>query len=222
MPRPRSGRSRKPPAPTSPRSATTSATRPGLYRAVFCGRPRRRVTQAAAGDGHAGQRSRSSTACSSICSSRCAAGQARVLDQAASARDARAQAGLWREKVDRGMQPMHAALVALLCEQLGIGRPTTRSRPWRSMVIAPAVHLLVNCEVVDALAPQLLAGAAGGRRLAPAPAARRTSVIEASASGAVPAAPQRRAGPAPTSSGSRRNPTGPSKLSPRSSTRSKA
>ena len=30
--------------------------------------------------------------------------------------------GLWREKVDRGMQPMHAALVALLCERLGLER----------------------------------------------------------------------------------------------------
>jgi AcrR family transcriptional regulator len=65
--------------------------------------------------------------------------------------------GLWREKVDRGMQPAHAALVALLCERLGLAKPDAEVEALAVMVIAPAVHLLVNCEVVDALAPQLLA-----------------------------------------------------------------
>jgi AcrR family transcriptional regulator len=66
--------------------------------------------------------------------------------------------GLWQEKVDRGMQPMHAALLALLCERLGVDKPDDEVKALAVMVIAPAVHLLVNCEVVDALAPQLLAG----------------------------------------------------------------
>ena len=66
--------------------------------------------------------------------------------------------GLWREKVDRGMQPMHAALVALLCERLGGARPDDEVLALATLIIGPAVHLLVNCEVVDALAPQLLAG----------------------------------------------------------------
>ena len=66
--------------------------------------------------------------------------------------------GLWREKVDRGMQPMHAALEDLLCDRLGLDEPDDEVRALAVMVIAPAVHLLVNCEVVDALAPQLLAG----------------------------------------------------------------
>ena len=66
--------------------------------------------------------------------------------------------GLWREKVDRGMQPMHAALEALLCERLGLAQSDDEVKALAVMVIAPAVHLLVNCEVVDALAPQLLAG----------------------------------------------------------------
>jgi AcrR family transcriptional regulator len=65
--------------------------------------------------------------------------------------------GLWREKVDRGMQPAHAALVALLCERLGVAKADDEVEALAVMVIAPAVHLLVNCEVVDALAPQLLA-----------------------------------------------------------------
>jgi TetR/AcrR family transcriptional regulator, regulator of cefoperazone and chloramphenicol sensitivity len=68
-------------------------------------------------------------------------------------------AGLWREKVDRGMQPMHAALVALLCGRLGVERPDDEVLALATLIIGPAVHLLVNCEVIDALAPQLLAGA---------------------------------------------------------------
>ena len=69
-------------------------------------------------------------------------------------------AGLWQEKVDRGMQPMHAALVALLCERLGVARPDDEVRALAMMIIGPAVHLLVNCEVIDVLAPQLLNGPA--------------------------------------------------------------
>lgn len=67
-------------------------------------------------------------------------------------------AGLWREKVDRGMQPMHKALVALLCERLGVERADDEVLALATLIIGPAVHLLVNCEVIDALAPQLLAG----------------------------------------------------------------
>ena len=69
-------------------------------------------------------------------------------------------AGLWQEKVDRGMQPMHAALVALLCRRLGVTRADDEVLALATLIIGPAVHLLVNCEVVDALAPQLLAGPA--------------------------------------------------------------
>lgn len=65
--------------------------------------------------------------------------------------------GLWREKVDRGMQPMHTALLALLCARLELDKPDDEVKALAVMVIAPAVHLLVNCEVVDVLAPQLLA-----------------------------------------------------------------
>jgi hypothetical protein len=67
-------------------------------------------------------------------------------------------AGLWREKVDRGMQPMHGALVDLLCRRLHVARADDEVLALATLVIGPAVHLLVNCEVIDALAPQLLAG----------------------------------------------------------------
>ena len=67
--------------------------------------------------------------------------------------------GLWQEKFDRGMQPMHEALVALLCDRLGLKRADDEVEALAMIVIAPAVHLLVNCEVVDRLAPQLLPAA---------------------------------------------------------------
>ena len=66
--------------------------------------------------------------------------------------------GLWQEKVDRGMQPLHNALVALLCDRLGLARADDEVEALAMVVVAPAVHLIVNREVVDQLAPQLLAG----------------------------------------------------------------
>ncbi len=66
--------------------------------------------------------------------------------------------GIWQEKVDRGMLPMHAALVAYLCSRLGIDEPDDEVHALATLVVGPAVHLLVNCEVVDAIAPQLLEG----------------------------------------------------------------
>jgi len=68
--------------------------------------------------------------------------------------------GLWKEKVDRGMQPMHVALVDMLCHELGLAAPDDEVQALAIQLIAPAVHLLVNCEVVDVVAPHLLAGAA--------------------------------------------------------------
>lgn len=67
--------------------------------------------------------------------------------------------GLWREKINQGMQPMHAALVASLCERLGLDQPDDEVQALATLIVGPAVHLLVNCEVIDILAPQLLEGA---------------------------------------------------------------
>jgi hypothetical protein len=66
--------------------------------------------------------------------------------------------GLWQEKMEHGMAPMHAALVAHLCRRLGMSRPDDEVHALALQVIGPAVHLLVNCEVVDMLVPQLLDG----------------------------------------------------------------
>jgi hypothetical protein len=67
--------------------------------------------------------------------------------------------GLWQEQVDLAVQPMHAALVAQLCARLEVAEADDDIHALAILVIAPAIHLLINCELVDALAPQLLAGA---------------------------------------------------------------
>ncbi len=67
-------------------------------------------------------------------------------------------AGLWQEKVDRGMQPMHDSVVSWLCARLGVAEADDEVLALATLIVAPAVHLLVNCEVVAALTPQLLAG----------------------------------------------------------------
>lgn len=66
--------------------------------------------------------------------------------------------GLWQQKVDRGLMPMHANLVAQLCRRLGLEQADDEVRALALLVIGPAVHLLVNCEIVDLLAPGLLDG----------------------------------------------------------------
>lgn len=67
--------------------------------------------------------------------------------------------GLWQQKINQGMQPMHAALMGWLCERLEIDSPDDEVQALAMLIIGPAVHLLVNCEVIDILAPQLLADA---------------------------------------------------------------
>lgn len=68
-------------------------------------------------------------------------------------------AGLWQEKVDRGMQPIHNAVVGWLCRELGVAKPDDEVIALATLLVGPAVHLLVNYEVVEALSPQLLEGA---------------------------------------------------------------
>ena len=65
--------------------------------------------------------------------------------------------GLWQQKINQGMQPMHAAMIEFLCGRLAIEQPDDEVQALATLIIGPAVHLLVNCEVIDVLAPQLLA-----------------------------------------------------------------
>jgi AcrR family transcriptional regulator len=127
-------------------------------------------------------------------------------------------AGLWQEKVDRGMQPMHAALVAMLCERLDLAVADDEVRALATLIIGPAVHLLVNCEVIDVLAPQLLDGPkaidAWRERLLRsaevliAAERRRRRQVGAMRSGPAPALPSQRSRPtaAPPTRRTRRRP----------------
>ncbi len=66
--------------------------------------------------------------------------------------------GLWQEQVERGMRPLHEALIALLCDRLRLDAPDDEVEALAVLLIAPAVHLLLNCEVIDCLMPRLLDG----------------------------------------------------------------
>jgi AcrR family transcriptional regulator len=67
--------------------------------------------------------------------------------------------GLWQQKIDGHMKPMHAAVVALLCERLGLDLAQADDDVHRLAinVVGLAVHLFISCDVIDAVAPQLAA-----------------------------------------------------------------
>ncbi len=66
--------------------------------------------------------------------------------------------GLWQEKIDCDMRPMHAAVVALLCERLGLARADDEVHRLAITIVGLAVHLFIGCDVIDRLAPQLSDG----------------------------------------------------------------
>ena len=65
--------------------------------------------------------------------------------------------GLWQARVENNMRPMHAAVVALLCRQLGLAQADDEVQRLAITVVGLAVHLFIGCDVIDALAPQLAA-----------------------------------------------------------------
>jgi AcrR family transcriptional regulator len=67
--------------------------------------------------------------------------------------------GLWQQKIEGHMKPMHAAVVALLCARLGLDAAQADDDVHRLAitVVGLAVHLFISCDVIDAVAPQLAA-----------------------------------------------------------------
>ncbi len=63
--------------------------------------------------------------------------------------------GLWAEEIDKGIRPMHEALVAVLCRHVGVDRPDDEIQRLAVCVAALGVHLHVGRDVTDALAPNL-------------------------------------------------------------------
>jgi len=68
--------------------------------------------------------------------------------------------GLWEEEIQRGIKPMHDALVVVLCRHLGLKRADDEVQRLAVCVAALGVHLHVGRDVTDALAPALNRGAA--------------------------------------------------------------
>jgi len=67
--------------------------------------------------------------------------------------------GLWEEEINRGIKPMHDALVQVLCGHLGLKRPDDEVRRLAVCLAALGVHLHVGRDITDVLAPSLNSGA---------------------------------------------------------------
>jgi TetR/AcrR family transcriptional regulator, regulator of cefoperazone and chloramphenicol sensitivity len=63
--------------------------------------------------------------------------------------------GLWEEEVNRGIKPMHEALIGVLCRHLGLTKPDDEVRRLAVCLAGLGVHLHVGRDVIDALAPAL-------------------------------------------------------------------
>jgi AcrR family transcriptional regulator len=63
--------------------------------------------------------------------------------------------GMWQEEVDQGIRPMHEALVALLCRELGLAQADDEIHRLAICISGLGVHLHLGRDVADALAPQL-------------------------------------------------------------------
>jgi AcrR family transcriptional regulator len=74
--------------------------------------------------------------------------------------------GLWQEELDHGIRPLHQALCAVLCRQLGLAAPDDEVQRLAVCLFGLSVHLHVGREVIDAVAPGLNAGADATRRWA--------------------------------------------------------
>jgi AcrR family transcriptional regulator len=110
--------------------------------------------------------------------------------------------GLWQEQLDQHLKPMQKALVDLLCQRLGLAAPDEDVERLAIVVAGLVVHVFVSCDVIDELAPHLVASAKaidiwaerllfyadalieaelGRRRLAPAEAAVESTVLTSGA-----------------------------------------
>ncbi len=67
--------------------------------------------------------------------------------------------GLWDQKLNQGIRPMHQALLGLLCRHLGLARADDELQRLVICMCALGVHMHVGRDVIDALAPQLNAAA---------------------------------------------------------------
>lgn len=128
----------------------------GLYRAVYC-RPPGCDTKEASFGAQTGTQPTSLTGLFAQFLEPLKRGEEVRLWMKLHRREMLEPTGLWKEKLDNGIRPMHAALVALLCERFGLKQPDDEVHRLAISISGLAVHLFVGCDVIEALAPQLSA-----------------------------------------------------------------
>ena len=67
--------------------------------------------------------------------------------------------GLWQEEITHGIQPMHEALLAVLCRHFGVAQADDELQRLAVCICGLGVHLHVGHDVIDQVAPQLNQGA---------------------------------------------------------------
>jgi AcrR family transcriptional regulator len=63
--------------------------------------------------------------------------------------------GLWEEEITHSIQPMHEALLALLCRHFSLAQPDDELRRLAVCIAGLGVHMHVGHDVINRLAPQL-------------------------------------------------------------------
>ena len=66
--------------------------------------------------------------------------------------------GLWEQQLAQGFQPMHEALLAVLCRHFGVAQADEELQRLAVCICGLGVHLHVGHDVIDQLAPRLTEG----------------------------------------------------------------
>jgi AcrR family transcriptional regulator len=67
--------------------------------------------------------------------------------------------GLWEEAITHGIQPMHDALLAVLCRHFGVAQADNELQRLAVCIAGLGVHMHVGHDVIQQIAPQLNDGA---------------------------------------------------------------
>jgi AcrR family transcriptional regulator len=67
--------------------------------------------------------------------------------------------GLWQEEIAHGIQPMHEALLAVLCRHFGLAEADDELQSLAVCIAGLGVHMHVGHDVIQQIAPQLNDGA---------------------------------------------------------------
>lgn len=86
--------------------------------------------------------------------------------------------GLWQDEIDTEIRPQHEWMEARMCAELGLAVPDTDIQRLTVAVISMAVHYYVGRELIDLLAPDLLASPEAIDLLAERLAGYAVSMIE--------------------------------------------